>query len=128
MAEKPDLYYARRPFDYTDDIRLDQGQVTRLVGVVNDEPLVRLGYLGKRSDLHDLPTPLPRCGRCGADFVAERFRDMHGDKRHRPRQTGLDASPAGAGVAYADESDDAEERRLEQEAPLYWDKTQASQR
>ena len=126
MPEKPDLYYARRPFGYTEGLTVDQGQVVELRGVINDEVLVRLGYFAQVKE-PERPG-LVQCGVCGQTFLTAHFRERHGDRRHRPRPEGMDASPAGAGLAYADDSGDAEERRLDQEAPLYLDKTQASQR
>jgi hypothetical protein len=123
MAE-PERYYARRPFRYTAEITLDQGQVALLVGVRGDEPLVRLGYFGKLTD--EDAKGLVQCGVCGAEFVQARFRELHGDRRHRPRPD--EQALHGAGYGFADASGDAEERRLEREAPLYLDQTEASRR
>lgn len=124
--EGPDLYYARRPFQYDNDLYVDQGQVVELRGLLNDEKLARLGYF-------ELLTPaqrshLTQCGECGAKFLTALFRDRHGDRQHRNRGSSLEASPAGAGGYFADSEGDAEERRLEQEAPLYIEKSEASQR
>lgn len=123
----PDLYYARRPFQYDNDLYVDQGQVVELRGLLNDEKLTRLGYF-------EVCTPAQRshlmqCGECGVKFLNAHFRDRHGDRQHRNRgRGGLEASPAGAGGFYADDEGDAEERRLEAEVPLYIEKSEASQR
>lgn len=124
--DKPRLYYARRPFGYTDDLWVDEGQVVELRGVLNDEKLTRLGYFGEVPDAER--GGVVRCGVCEAEFLTLRHRERHGDRRHRRPGSGLDASPMGAGGAYADDDGDADERRLEREAPLYLDKTEASQR
>ena len=122
----PVLYYARRPFSYTEDLYVDQGQVVELRGVINDEKLTRLGYF----ELCTGPqrSHLVQCGECGAKFITPQLRDRHGARQHRTRGESLEMSPAGAGGAYADDFGDAEERRLNQEAPLYLEKSEASQR
>lgn len=126
MASKPELYYARRPFQYLDTLFVDQGQVVELAGVLNDEKLVRLGYFEKATAVQT--RHLTPCGECGAAFLSDALRDRHGSLRHRTRESrGLDMAAAGAGGMYADTYGEAEERRLEQEAPLYLDKSQASQ-
>jgi hypothetical protein len=126
MAKKPDLYYARRPFGYTDDLYVDQGQVVELAGAINDEKLTRLGYFEKLPE--EQRDVLVTCGECGQRFLSPHFRDRHGDRQHRNRGRGFEASPSGAGGYYADDEGEAEERRLEQEAPLYIEKSEASQR
>lgn len=124
MARK--LYYARRPFQYLDDVFVDQGQLVELAGVINDEKLTRLGYFEEASEGHTRhATP---CGECGASFINDQLRDRHGTLRHRTRESELGLAAMGAGGMYADSTGDAEERRLEQEAPLYLDKSEASQR
>jgi hypothetical protein len=122
----PDLYYARRPFGYTDALYVDQGQVVELADAINDEKLTRLGYFELLTP--DQRSHLMQCGECGARFLNAHFRDRHGDRQHRNRGRGLEVSPAGAGGYYADDAGEAEERRLEQEAPLYIEKSEASQR
>jgi hypothetical protein len=125
MASKPDLYYARRPFQYLDDLFVDQGQVVELAGVVNDEVLTRLGYFD-RVQVH--LRALTQCGECGASFISDQMRDRHGRLRHGTRERSLEMRAAGAGGMYADTAGEAEERRLEQEAPLYLDKSQGNHR
>lgn len=119
-------YYARRPFQYLDDVFVDQGQLVELAGVINDEKLTRLGYFEEAGELHTRHATA--CGECGARFITDALRDRHGTLRHRTREPALDMASSGAGDAFADTSGDAEERRLEQEAPLYLDRSEASQR
>jgi hypothetical protein len=113
MAGAADLYYARRPFGYGRHGNLDRGQVVPLLGVQNDEKLVRLGYLMKldaRADVAD-------CGECPARFVGDAERAAHGSERHRER----DDNPLSE-----DERAERRERRLEQEAPLFVENSKAS--
>lgn len=58
---------------------VDKGQVIELQGLRNDEALVRQGKLN--------PVPRQRkkffaCGECGAKFINEGARNVHGDRRH----------------------------------------------
>ena len=108
---------------------LDRGQLMDLKGMPLDEKLERLGYVAK-VDEHARPA---QCGVCGAWFLSERFRDLHGNRRHKNRFEGEEneyaatlQSPMGvAGVI--DLTGDREEKQLMAEAPLYLDKTIASQ-
>lgn len=104
-------YYARRPFGYM-NTSLDRGQIFELGGALNDEKLVRLGYCA------ELPADAPRhqCAECGALFVGINERTAHGDKRH------VERTPEEEERLF-----DREERQLEQVAPLFLDKTIASQ-
>jgi len=134
-------YYARRPFGYAGS-QFDREQIIRLVGQVNDEKLVRLGYVA------ELPVDAARgaeCRHCPATFVSQSARDAHGRKRHsqpdRPEMPGRqrgeseddfelrrDAFLAEA-RAFEDATDhetEREERQLNETAPLYLDKTAAS--
>ena len=72
MARKPDLYYARRPFGYTDDLYVDQGQVVELAGAINDEKLTRLGYFEKLTD-GAARRARDECGECGAQLSQRPF-------------------------------------------------------
>jgi hypothetical protein len=111
MANK--LVWAKRPFDYG-IVSLDREQTFELAGSRNDEKLLRLGYVepysgGKRE--------LNTCDECGAVFLTLRGREMHFEKRHLDR---------GLTPQQEDDRDDAEERMLEQVAPLDLGKTEAS--
>jgi len=141
------LYFARRPFPYgphpIEDF-LDQHQVFKLNGQRNDEPLVRLGFcalLPPGAQIH-------ACGHCQATFSSAMGLETHGVKRH-PRN-GHAAGPTIVDDRGAPRSPEAleretaattpahdlvraleakarmEERRLDEMAPLYMDKTKAS--
>jgi hypothetical protein len=107
-------YMARRGgFDYMGQ-PLDRGQVLQLSGAMNDEKLIRLGYvtlLGAREETY-------RCSVCGLEFTGIAERTAHGDLRHRER-------------TLTPEEEDARDERLEKQqeqlAPLYLDKTKAAQ-
>lgn len=111
----PKLFAARRPFDYTDEVSLDQGQVFELQGRRNDEPLIRLGYC---EALTGNPKTLD-CRLCGGKFLDEPSLNRHGRKRHPVKER----TPH-----QEDALIDAEEKRLVETAPLYLDKTQASRK
>jgi hypothetical protein len=107
-------YYARRGgFDYAGR-PVDRGLVLQLVGALNDEKLVRLGYFAPL----EAKAETYQCAACGAEFIGISERTAHGDARHRVR----DLTP--------DEEDAREDRRERIEndmAPLYLDKTKAAQ-
>lgn len=109
----------------------DQGQLLTLLGGARDEQLIRLGYvaLAEKEAAH----LRAQCGVCGAEFTNETMRDRHGRRRHRDR-FGRDEMDVAEGMAthmgaaaIRDTTGDAEERRLLAEAPLYLEKTKASQ-
>lgn len=106
-------YIARRGgFDYNGQ-PLDRGQVLVLAGAMNDEKLIRLGYvtlLESRAETY-------RCSLCGEDFAGIAERTAHGDLRHRARVLTPDEEDA---------RDERLERLHEQVAPLYLDKTKAA--
>lgn len=107
-------YYARRPFDYGDK-QVDRGQVLELLGLRNDEKLIRLGFvLELRRGEHICP-----CGVCGAQFVGDNELNAHGAMRHANRFQQLSPEEE-------DRQLDRQEKMLEQVAPLYLDKTAAS--
>lgn len=110
MARK--LFWARRPLGYG-GVEYDRGQVLELGGLINDEKLVRLGYV---APLEERAKTYP-CRECGKEFVEMPMRDAHGDKRHI-------AGPLDP--LEEDERAEREERMLSQAAPLYLDKTTAS--
>jgi hypothetical protein len=73
-----DKVFATKPFGYNGQT-LDPRQVVELAGCRNDEKLVRMGYFN----------PMPKgkvetfkCGVCGAIFVTEGDRFIHGNRRH----------------------------------------------
>jgi hypothetical protein len=130
-------YYARRPFTYGGQ-PFDREQVLQLTGQPNDERLVRLGYL---AELDRAPVA---CNRCAATFRTTGALEIHGTKRHEakpsPRPTMAPRQPGESDYDYdrreqafrqqvleAERDDDArEEGRLEREAPLNWENTQAT--
>lgn len=135
---KEELYVVRRRFPFYGTIPGDTGLVMPLAGYVNDEKLIRLGFLEKLDGRRDLV----ECGTCGQRFLSGQYRDAHGDRQHNEKLD-LDAIVAGAsrdpgwnrysetgieGEIVPDLTGDAEERRLEREAPIHWEKTTASQR
>lgn len=110
------LYYARRSMTYGrqgNERQLDRGQVFDLQGMINDEKLIRLGYVAvapKRSTV-------VQCGECGAEFITDEGLASHGRERHVTRSL----SPR--------EEDARAEKRLAMEdelAPLDLTKTAAS--
>ena len=140
---KEDLYFVRRAFpglaNYG-DLPGDTGMVTPLLGYRNDDKLVRLGFLEKVTGKPDVAT----CGECGARFLSGQYRDAHGDRRHNPRHDAtaiVAAAPSSPmeqlstysatgiqGAIVDDLTGDAEERQAERDAPIYWEKTAASQK
>lgn len=102
-------YYARRPVPGYGGEELDQGQVLTLGGFVNDEKLVRLGYLQPFNG-----GDTARCRLCGKEFVDQRSRQQHGDFRHVDR-------------ALTPEQQDAREEKRQSDAPApFLDRTSAS--
>ena len=138
---KETLYYVRfRPMTYGDPpMQLDHGQVFELQGQRLDARLAELKYIEKVKD----PRTVETCGKCGARFVAAGFLTAHGDARHKrtegpdfdairqPQSGGLlDSLGTGeiGGEMLVDVTGDAEDRRLERDFPLAWEKTAASQK
>jgi len=72
-----DKVYATRPMVYG-GTHLDSRQVTELLGLRNDELLLDMGRLVPVSD----GAELKECGKCGAEFLDESARRIHGNKRH----------------------------------------------
>ena len=115
MAKREE-HWAKRPFGYCGQ-ELDRGQVFEFTGARNDEKLKRLGYVNevpKGATLHE-------CRSCGARFVDEHMRDLHGRQRHpeRPRQFSPQEEDARA---------EREEKMLETVAPLNWENTAAARK
>lgn len=109
------LFYARRPFRYDAELDLDQGQCLNLRGYLNDEKLVRLGYV---AEFMRGERPV-QCGRCGAHFKDDAALNNHGFRRHRP------GASAPLDPAMQDKIRAQEEARLAVTAPLYVDKSTA---
>lgn len=105
--------YARRPHQYGDE-ELDRGQVIEVQGFRNDEKLLRLGYL------MEVPknTVLKECGECGAKFIEEGLRNAHYERQHEIKHP---LTPE-----EEDDLEEREERKLNEVAPLFLDKTKAS--
>jgi hypothetical protein len=107
----------------------DRGQLMDLAGGPRDEQLERLGYVQRAPEGETYLQA--ECGACQTWFLNESFRDQHGRLRHRERwQDDLDLAagmhgPAG-GAALRDTTGDADERRMQQEYPLYLERTKAT--
>jgi hypothetical protein len=112
-----DRYYARRPFLYA-GTELERGQVFSLAGAANDEKLIRIRYIDKVEDHHEIY----ECGECRRVFVHMGYRDLHGKEAHRKRPRTF-ATPM-----EEDSFHDRQEAALAREAPLALEKTLASQR
>ncbi|MDD5034124.1 MAG: hypothetical protein PHE55_05145 [Methylococcaceae bacterium] len=119
QPERAKLYWCRRPFDYDGRPRY-RGQIIKLVGLRNDEKLVRLGYAAP----HPVGTDVWECGQCGEKFIDKGSRDGHVKAQHlranEPLRVGM------SGPAPIDVEGEAEERHLEAIAPLHLDRTAAS--
>jgi len=94
---------------------VDRGQLLELEGLVNDEKLVRLGYVSSASK----GIAIVQCGKCGAKFVTDEALASHGRERHPNVRRSV--------------SPDDEERQIEKKlavedsvAPLYLEKTTAT--
>lgn len=70
-------YYARIPFGYQGK-DLDRGQIFNMVGLINDEKLIRVEY-AKELNAAD---PVAHCGVCQAQFISDRLRTEHAKLRH----------------------------------------------
>jgi len=140
------LVRVRRPQGYYAEIKLELGRVFKLRGERNDEKLVRLGWL----EPHTGQTLA--CRACGAEFASEASRMSHGEANHTRRPTSsvkevpLPPPSRRERTTYTEDDiaqeqalqaaasrqiqteEEHQERRLEQEAPLYLDKTAASQK
>lgn len=83
MSSSP-MYYARRSMTYGrpgSEKQVDRGQLLELQGMINDEKLVRLGYVAaapKRATV-------VQCGICGAEFITDEGLASHGRERHTTR-------------------------------------------
>jgi hypothetical protein len=108
----------------------DRGQLMPLVGGPRDEQLVRMGYVQPAAK--EEAYLQAQCGVCGAWFLNEQFREAHGRLRHSDRFASSDLDIGGGmdgpdgGAALRDVTGDAEERRMQQQYPLYLEKTKAT--
>lgn len=119
-AQAQKLYWARRPLPGygRDNKPYDQGEMLKLQGTPNDERMLRLGYIEEFQPPRKTWKPA-QCGKCGRKFQSEGFRDQHGRNAHRRRALN---------PIQEDERAEKQERRLNETAPLYLDRTQAAQR
>jgi hypothetical protein len=104
------LYVARRSFDYDSDLHLDRGQVFQLKNCLNDEKLIRIGYIKEMRGGRPV-----QCGVCGAQFAGDAELNSHGNFRHETKTE--------------EEQDRSFESRIDLEnkiAPLYLDQTAAT--
>lgn len=98
--------WARRPLGYN-GVEYDRGQVFTLAGAINDQKLLKYGYVmplekGQEKDLYE-------CRKCNAVFIGEVERDHHGQKKHSGRESTPFEEDAAA---------EREERMLQEVAPL----------
>lgn len=109
----------------------DRGQLMPLVGGPRDEQLLRMGYvqMAAKEESH----LRAQCGVCGAWFLNEQFRSHHGNQRHSDRFAsdelelgGGMEGPRGDVAALRDVTGDADERRMQQQYPLYLERTKAT--
>lgn len=108
----------------------DRGQLLPMAGGPRDEQLQRMGYV--QPALKEERHLRAQCGECGNWFLTEQFRDAHGRLRHSERFREDDLAIGGGmegpdgGAALRDVTGDAEERRMQQQYPLYLEKTKAT--
>jgi len=111
-----EMYFARRSMTYgrngAEQI-LDRGQILTLSGLINDEKLVRLGYVA----LVSKGVAIVECGKCGAKFATDEGLSSHGRERHR----NLKLTPK-----EEDERTDKRHKLEDAIAPLDLTKTKAS--
>lgn len=148
QARRGMLVRVRRAQGDYGEIKMELGRVFKLSGLLprRDEQLVRIGWV----ELHSGPTFA--CRVCGGEFASEATRTNHGDTIHakRPasgvREVPLPPPSSRERTTYGEDAiaeeralqaaaaraiqteEEGQERRLEQEAPLYLDKTAASQK
>lgn len=108
-------YYARRTMTYGPGAGqpLDRGQLLELTGMVNDEKLIRLGYVAQAPKRASIVS----CGVCGAEFITDEGLASHGRERHAEKRLTPRAE---------DERAERRERIENELAPLHLDKTAAS--
>ena len=120
-----ETYFARRSMTYGrngEEQQLDRGQILTLGGLINDEKLVRLGYVA----LVSKGVAIVECGKCGAKFATDEGLASHGRERHRSTKADdVIIGPNGKPVGF---KSDQKGEREDAIAPLYLDKTAASMR
>jgi hypothetical protein len=99
--------------------RLDRGQILTLSGLINDEKLVRLGYVA----LVSKGVAIVECGKCGAKFATDGGLASHGRERHRSAGPDVIIGPNGIPAGFRSDQKGEREDAI---APLYLDKTKAS--
>lgn len=109
---------------------IDRGQIVEMAGALNDEKLLRLGYV---IEVTEKSPRLLECGECGAKFLEDAARLAHGRRWHPHREHKPEITPSavynpmtGEPSAWVDTEGDRDDRRREQDTPLYLDKTIAS--
>lgn len=136
------LYAIRRGGQWNyNGLPADRGLLLPTLSARNDEKLLRLGFIEEVAKPRKLEQ-YPRCGECGSYFAEEGFLKAHGDLHHKARAERIhvgaphplegmqsySATGLPGGAILPDLSGDAEERLLDREAPIYWEKTAASQK
>lgn len=110
-----EMYVARRSMRYGRDAGapIDRGQLIELSGLINDEKLVRLGYVVQASK----GIAIVQCGVCAAKFTTDESLATHGRERHVSRSM----------TPEAEDKREAARQKLEDEvSPLDLTKTAAS--
>jgi hypothetical protein len=113
------LYYARRTFQYDDELDLDRGQCFNPKGYEADEKLIRIGYM---EEFRSKNRPM-QCGKCGMSFIDDASLNQHGFKRHSGKTTSDRVTPTADGRIAEDMAAEAAMKRENEIAPLYTDKT-----
>lgn len=152
MEQAQQFYVRRGPMQYgprTPEDVLDIDQVFSLRGERNDERLVRQGHVAQLSP----NAKVAQCGQCGRRFISDASLEAHGIRWHGRKPTEevvrdavrasdaqvqremASATRAGVSMDVTDavggEEDKAiarREKRLDEERPIFFDKTEASLR
>lgn len=113
------MFVARRSMTYGHGAGepVDRGQVIALQGLVNDEKLVRLGYVSRA----DRGVSVVGCGICGAKFTTDEALSAHGRDRHPTERL----SPEAQELRDLERTE-ARHKREDELAPLDLTKTRAS--
>lgn len=105
-------YASRRPMLYAGQ-QLHRGQIFKMVSARNNEVLLRLGYCNNFNRKDERYT----CAECGVQFVDMGCREGHGKEVHREKP--MDEREL-------ERFEDQQERRINEVAPLYLEKTKAA--